>query len=203
VIAWRSRAALAHLALGDQARALALAEEELRLARRFGAARATGIALRALGLVERGERRMTLLRGAVSVLEGSQARLEHARALAELGGALRRSNQRAAAREPLREALELATRSGATPLASRAHNELLATGARPRKPLLTGLDALTPIERQAASMAAQGMSNPQIAQALFISRKTVEKRLSEAYRKLDIGSRAELATALGRDAAKP
>jgi DNA-binding NarL/FixJ family response regulator len=52
-------------------------------------------------------------------------------------------------------------------------------------------------------MAAQGMSNPQIAQALFISRKTVEKRLSDAYRKLDIGSRAELATALGRDAAKP
>jgi DNA-binding NarL/FixJ family response regulator len=137
------------------------------------------------------------------VLEGSPARLEHARALAELGAALRRSNERAAAREPLREALELATRSGATPLASRAHNELLATGARPRKPLLTGLDALTPIERQAASMAAQGMSNPQIAQALFISRKTVEKRLSEAYRKLDIGSRAELATALGRDAAKP
>jgi DNA-binding NarL/FixJ family response regulator len=161
------------------------------------------MALRALGLVERGDRQIALLREAVAVLEGSPARLEHARALAELGAALRRSNERAAAREPLREALELATRSGATPLASRAHNELLATGARPRKPLLTGLDALTPIERQAASMAAQGMSNPQIAQALFISRKTVEKRLSEAYRKLDIGSRAELATALGRDAAKP
>jgi DNA-binding CsgD family transcriptional regulator len=203
VIAWRSQAALAHLALGDRARALDLAGEEVRLARRFGAPRPIGMALRALGLVERCDRQIALLREAVAVLEGSPARLEHARALAELGAALRRSNERAAAREPLREALELATRSGATPLASRAHNELLATGARPRKPLLTGLDALTPIERQAASMAAQGMSNPQIAQALFISRKTVEKRLSEAYRKLDIGSRAELATALGRDAAKP
>jgi DNA-binding NarL/FixJ family response regulator len=58
------------------------------------------------------------------------------------------------------------------------------------------VDALTPIERQAANMAAQGMSNPQIAQALFISRKTVEKRLSETYRKLGIRSRDELAAAL-------
>jgi DNA-binding CsgD family transcriptional regulator len=196
VIAWRSRAALAHMALGDQTRALELATEELRLARRFGAPRAIGMALRALALVERGERQIALLRDSVSVLEASPARLEHARALADLGGALRRWNERAAAREPLGEALELATRCGATPLAARARTELLATGARPRKPTLTGVDSLTPIERQAATMAAQGMSNPQIAQAVFISRKTVEKRLSEAYRKLGIRSREELAAAL-------
>jgi DNA-binding CsgD family transcriptional regulator len=196
VIAWRSQAALAQAALGEKTRALELAGEELRLARRFGAPRAIGMALRALGLVESGERQIALLSEAVSVLEASPARLEHARALVDLGGALRRSNERAAAREPLHEALELATRCGATSLAARARNELLATGARPRKPILTGLDALTPIERQAASMAAKGMSNPQIAQALFISRKTVEKRLSEAYRKLDVRSRHELTAAL-------
>jgi DNA-binding CsgD family transcriptional regulator len=196
VIPWRSQAALAHLALGDQVRARELAAEELRLARRFGAPRAIGMALRALALVERGEGQIMLLREAVSVLEASPARLEHARALADVGGALRRSNERAAAREPLREALELATRCGATSLAARARNELLATGARPRNAILTGLDALTPIERQAASMAAQGMSNPQIAQALFISRKTVEKRLSEAYRKLGIRSRDGLEATL-------
>jgi DNA-binding CsgD family transcriptional regulator len=196
VIAWRSQAALAQLALGDRAQGLELAAEELRLARRFGAPRPIGMALRAQGLLERGERQITLLREAVSVLEASEARLEHARALADLGGALRRANERAAARDPLREALELSTRCGAKPLATRARNELLATGARPRTPMLTGFDALTPMERQAASMAAQGMANPQIAQALFISRKTVEKRLSDAYRKLDIRSRNELAAAL-------
>jgi DNA-binding CsgD family transcriptional regulator len=203
VIAWRSQAALAHLALGDHAQAQQLAGEELRLTRQFGAPRAIGIALRARGLVERGERQITLLRQAASVLEGSPARLEHARALADLGGALRRSNQRAAAREPLREALELASRCGATPLAERARRELLATGARPRKPILAGRDALTPIERQAATMAAQGMSNPQIAQALFISRKTVEKRLSDVYRKLHVPSRNELAAALATPTAPP
>ena len=196
VIAWRSQAALAQLALGDRARGLELAEEELRLARRFGAPRAIGVALRALGVIERGERRIGFLREAVTVLEASDARLEHARALADLGGALRRANERAAARHPLREALELAARCGAELLAARARDELRATGARPRTPMRTGLDALTPIERQAASMAAQGLTNPQIAQALFISRKTVEKRLSEAYRKLEIGSRTELAAAL-------
>jgi len=196
VIAWRSQAALAHLALGDTGRALELATEELRLARRFGAPRAIGNALRTLGLVEQDERQITLLREAVSALEHSQAGLDHARALTDLGGALRRSNRRAAARDPLRQALELATRCGAAPLAARARSELLASGARPRKPILSGRDALTPIERQAATMASQGMSNPQIAQSLFISRKTVEKRLSEAYRKLDIGSRSELAAAL-------
>jgi DNA-binding NarL/FixJ family response regulator len=81
-------------------------------------------------------------------------------------------------------------------LAGRARNELLATGSRPRKQRRTGADALTPIERQAATLAARGFSNPEIAQALFISRKTVEKRLSEAYRKLDIHSRDQLSRVL-------
>jgi DNA-binding NarL/FixJ family response regulator len=123
------------------------------------------------------------------------------RALADRGGALRRANERVAARDPLRRAHELAARCGAAPLAARAREELQATGARPRKQIRTGVDALTPIERQTATMAAAGMSNPQIAQALFILRKTVEKRLSDAYRKLDIGSRSKLIAALGGGAA--
>lgn len=196
VLAWRSQAALAQLALGDAGRAQELAIEELRLARRFGAPRAIGNALRALGLVEHGDRQIALLGEAVSALDDSQAGLDHARALADLGGTLRRSNRRAAARDPLQHAHELATRLGAAPLAARARSELLATGARPRKPIRSGREALTPIELRAATMATQGMSNPQIAQSLFISRKTVEKRLSEAYRKLGIGSRSDLAAAL-------
>jgi DNA-binding CsgD family transcriptional regulator len=121
--------------------------------------------------------------------------------LTDLGSSLRRSNERAAAREPLHRALEIATDCGATPLIDRARGELLATGARPRKAARTGVDALTPVERQAATMAAQGLSNPQIAQQLFISRKTVEKRLSEAYRKLNIHSREGLTTALATPSA--
>ncbi|HKE80647.1 MAG TPA: helix-turn-helix transcriptional regulator [Solirubrobacteraceae bacterium] len=88
-------------------------------------------------------------------------------------------------------------------LAERARSELAATGARPRKPVLTGVDALTPMERQAAGLAAKGMTNPQIAQALFISRKTVEKRLSDAYRKLAIRSRDELGAALAGEREPP
>lgn len=196
VMPWRSSAALAALSVGDRDRARELAGRELELARRFGAPRAIGIALRALGLTHHGPDRIGLLHRSASVLRRSEARLEHARTLADLGGALRRSGERAAARGTLQEALDLAIRCGATSLADRARNELLATGSRPRKQLRTGADALTPIERQAATLAAAGLSNPQIAQALFISRKTVEKRLSEAYRKLDIRSRDHLAGAL-------
>lgn len=203
VIPWRSQAALAYHALGHDAPARDLASAELDLARRFGAPRAVGIALRALGLCDTGKRQRPRLQDAVAVLEGSPARLERARALTDLGSSLRRANQRAAAREPLHRALEIATDCGATPLVERARKELLATGARPRKVPRTGVDALTPVERQAATMAAQGLSNPQIAQLLFISRKTVEKRLGDAYRKLNIHTREALTTALATSSAAP
>jgi len=101
----------------------------------------------------------------VEVLKASPARLEHTRALVELGGALRRANQRAAAREPLRAGLDLAHRCGATRLAERARSELAATGAKPRRDLSSGVEALTASERRVADMAATGMSNSQIAQA--------------------------------------
>jgi DNA-binding CsgD family transcriptional regulator len=89
------------------------------------------------------------------------------------------------------------------PLEARTSTELQATGGRPRNPIRTGRDALTPIEQHAASLAEQGMSNPQIAQTLFISRKTVEKRFSETYRKLNINSRHELAAVLTTPTASP
>jgi DNA-binding NarL/FixJ family response regulator len=137
-----------------------------------------------------------LLREAVAVLAGSEARLEHARALVDLGAALRRANQRTEARGRLREGVELARRVGAFRLAERANEEIAATGARPRKVLRTGLDALTASERRVAQLAADGMSNKEIAQTLFVTIKTVEVHLSNAYRKLEIGSRAQLDKAL-------
>jgi DNA-binding CsgD family transcriptional regulator len=120
----------------------------------------------------------------------------HAHALADLGAALRRSNARAEAREPLREALAIARDSGADGLAARVEAELEATGLRvPPRPG-GGAASLTPSEARIAQMAADGLSNKQIAQSLFVTVKTVEMHLGNAYRKLDVGSRRELPAAL-------
>jgi DNA-binding CsgD family transcriptional regulator len=196
VYSWRSQAALALLDLAEHEEARRLASEEVELARQWGAPRALGKALRTAGLVEGGEAGLALLREAVDVLEGSPAALERARAFAELGAALRRANRRSDARDPLRRALELAHGCDAKPLAERAHTELLATGARPRRLVLTGVDALTPSERRVAAMAADGMTNRDIAQALFVTPRTVEVHLSSVYRKLGISARSQLPQAL-------
>jgi DNA-binding CsgD family transcriptional regulator len=200
---WRRWAAegLRRLDRNDEARALAV--EELALARRWGDPDAIGASLRVLGLVEGGEEGIGRLQEAVEVLAGSEARLEHARALVDLGAALRRANQRAEARELLREGVDLARRVGALGLARRANEEIAATGARPRKVLQTGLDALTASERRVAQLAADGMSNKEIAQALFVTIKTVEMHLSHVYRKLGISSRAQLDKVLLTPAQSP
>lgn len=126
------------------------------------------------------------------MLAGSEARLKYARALVDLGAAHRRANRRIEARGPLREGVDLAGRIGAFGLASKANAAIAATGARPRKVVQTGLDALTASERRVAQLAAEGMSNEEIAQTLFVTIKTVEVHLNLAYRKLDISSRAQL-----------
>jgi DNA-binding CsgD family transcriptional regulator len=178
---------------GEPAEERERAERMLRDAHGWGTPRAIGMALRAIGLLD-GD--VEQLREAVEVLERSPARLEHAAALADYGATLRRANHRADAREPLRLALDLAEACGARPLAERARHELRAAGGRPRRPRTSGADALTASERRTAAMAAEGLSNPEIAQALFVTKKTVEAHLGNAYRKLGIRSRTELAQAL-------
>jgi len=195
-IAWRSPAALALHQLGEQDEARRLAGEELELARAWGAPRALGAALRAAGLTEGGEHGLALLEEAVQVLGDSPAKLEHAKARTELGAGLRRANRRSQAREQLRQAVELATICGATHLAARAERELLATGARPRRIALSGADSLTPSERRVAELAASGPTNREIAQALFVTQRTIEVHLTSIYRKLGISSRSQLAAAL-------
>ena len=130
------------------------------------------------------------------MLEDSRARLELARALVDLGAALRRGNRRSESRDVLRRGLELAHRLGAAPLEATAQAELQATGARPRRLVLSGVDSLTPSERRVAELAAGGMTNRDIAQSLFVTPKTVEVHLSSVYRKLGIASRAQLEPAL-------
>jgi len=193
---WRSHLALALTATGRRDEALPLALEAVDRARVWAAPQAVGAALRSLGLIEGGVSGEKLLRESVEVLEGSQARLEHARSLVELGAALRRSNKRADSREFLRQGLELAHKLGASALEERAQTELAATGARPRRLMLSGVESLTPSERRVAEMAADNMTNKDIAQALFVTPKTVEVHLSSVYRKLEITSRAQLPAAL-------
>jgi DNA-binding NarL/FixJ family response regulator len=139
---------------------------------------------------------LALMQESVSTLAGSAATLERARALTDLGAALRRLGRRVDARDPLRTAVELAVRCGAEMLAQRARNELLQTGAHPQRDRLTGPGSLTPSEDRVARMAAAGRSNPEIAQALFLTRRTVETHLTHAYQKLGIRSREELGAAL-------
>ncbi|MEA2619023.1 MAG: hypothetical protein QOE72_4806 [Chloroflexota bacterium] len=196
-LAWRSDTALVQLALGEGEAARLLSEEEVALARAFGAPRALGVALRAAGLVAGGALGESLLREAIEVLGGPDTRLEQARALTDLGALLRRGNRRADARELLRRAVDAAHRAGARPLADRAETELRATGARPRRVLLTGLEALTASELRIAELAAQGLTNRQIAQHLFVTARTVEGHLTNVFTKLDVSTRIELSGALG------
>jgi DNA-binding CsgD family transcriptional regulator len=192
----RSGAALALLRLGQRQRACELADAELADVRVFGAPRALGVALRAAGLARGGEEGLELLRESVTWLQNSPALLERAHSLAEFGAALRRGGQRVIARDPLGEALELAARCGARPLAARVREELKATGARPRRVWRTGLEALTPSELRIVRLAVDGRSNRQIAQELYVTIKTVEGHLARAYTKLGIERRSELAPLL-------
>jgi DNA-binding CsgD family transcriptional regulator len=191
---WRANAALALHQLGQLDEARRLVDDAVATARRYSAPRALGVALRARGLVSGS---VDALREAVSVLEPTSARLEHARATVDLGAALRRANHRGVARDTLALGRELAHRCGAEALVERAREELAASGARPRRVALTGTDALTPSERRVAEMVASGMSNRDVAQALFVTSKTVETHLGSVYRKLGVTSRADLARALG------
>jgi DNA-binding CsgD family transcriptional regulator len=137
-----------------------------------------------------------LAREAVDVLAGSELRLAHARAMIDLGAALRRGGHRRDAREPLRDGLDLANRCGSLIETDRAMDELRATGARPRRPARRGVDSLSAQERRVSTMAAEGLGNREIAEALFLTRRTVEMHLTGAYRKLGVSGRGELAAAL-------
>jgi DNA-binding CsgD family transcriptional regulator len=192
---WRSGAALA-LAGSDRERAVELASEEVALARAWGAPRILGRALRAEGLVRGGEEGEALLREAVAVLEATPARLEQTRALLSLGAMLRRTNRRTEAREPLRAAHDLARRCAAGALEEQARVELQASGVRARPVEGGGAATLSASERRVVELAAAGRTNRDIAQALFVTEKTVETHLRNAYLKLGVRSRKELPASL-------
>ncbi len=207
LLPWRRPAALAALMLGDDGRARALAEEQLALARADDgraptpaeeepalapiAPRPLALALRTAAAVGAGDP-VALLEEARAVLDDDEPRLERAHVLAELGAAMRRARRRRDCQEPLREALQLADAMGTRALAETALEELRATGARPRRAAFSGVDSLTPAELRVARLAAEGLTNREIAQELFVTAKTVQTHLSSVYRKLDAASRQEL-----------
>jgi DNA-binding CsgD family transcriptional regulator len=192
MVPWRSTVAVSLARLGDRDQAIALAEEEVELARRWGAHRAIGISLRAAGMIHNGAPGIELLRMAADVLASSPAPLEHARARCELGAALRRAGHRSEARQELRRALDLAHRLGGTAVAIQARDELRIAGARPRRAATRGRDALTPSELRTARLAAAGQTNREIAESLFVTLRTVETHLTSSYAKLGISSRRQL-----------
>jgi DNA-binding CsgD family transcriptional regulator len=197
VLPWRSEAGLVAQRLGRYELARGLVMEELLLAERFGAPRAIGVARRAAGLLERGEAAVERLRSAAGILAACGARIELARALVDLGGAIRRAGRPAEARGTLRDALLLADRTDATALGRQAREELRLAGGRAPAVADTAGDRLTASERRVADLAVAGHSNRQIADTLFVTVKSVEWHLGNVYRKLDIPGRRQLANALG------
>ncbi len=191
---WRSSLTWALRGAGDLVAARAEGTAAVAAARSWGDPRALGEALVAAGAAQGGTAGRALLEQAVTV--AGDHPLVRAHALVELGAARRRGGQRVSARGPLREGLDLAVATGAGAVTRRAHEELVTAGGRPRRLRSSGADALTPTERRVASMAAEGLTNRAVAQALFVGEKTVETHLGSAYRKLGITARSQLPAAL-------
>ncbi|MFI0240553.1 AAA family ATPase [Streptomyces sp. NPDC016845] len=193
---WWYWAGHTHLALGDRHAALALAEEAVGHARAADLPCALGVGLGLWAQAVGDDERPPLLEEAEQVLAGTKAALLRAQVRVARGQVLQRLGYKKAAREVLRQGWEEAYTIGAKSLHTVAHRALLATGARPRRPVSRGLAALTRSESQVARLAADGRSNAWIAETLFVTQRTVEVHLTSVYRKLGLSGRRELRDAL-------
>jgi DNA-binding CsgD family transcriptional regulator len=155
-----------------------------------------GMQARCRALLSTGASAERLHREAIDRLGRTRRRPEIARAHLLYGEWLRRENRRVDARVQLRTAHDQFVSIGMEGFAERARGELLATGEKVRERNAATRDVLTAQERQIAGLALEGLSNPEIAARLFLSRRTVEWHLRNVYTKLGIRSRQELAGAL-------
>ncbi|MFB6790400.1 AAA family ATPase [Streptomyces olivaceus] len=192
VLPWSSRAALMHHRLGEQDRALAAARLELEQARTWGAPSVEGRALVALGRVTPGRRGTELLAEAVSVLERSTNAHELCRALYAYGSREGVDGRRAAG--ALERARELSVVSGADRVTRQIREQIGRRPAVPEQRL-----ELTPSEARVARLAAAGLHNADIARELQVSRRMIERYLTNAYRKLDISGRHALPPDIGAE----
>jgi DNA-binding CsgD family transcriptional regulator len=133
-----------------------------------------------------------LYREAIERLDHTRIRVELARTHLLFGEWLRRQGRRIDARGQLRTAYESLTAMGVEAFADRARRELLATGETVRKRTVETYSKLTPQEAHIAQLAAEGLTNPEIAAALYISSRTVECHLSKVFTKLGVSSRRQL-----------
>nr|WP_269205094.1 BTAD domain-containing putative transcriptional regulator [Motilibacter aurantiacus] len=187
---WRSTAARALVGLGRREEAVALVQEELAVARSWGARRLTGRTLRVLGELQ-GPGGEAALREAVEQLDGTTSRLELARALHALG-ALVPLGEALTLRQ---RALELAEACGAESLRSSVAEALRGHGIHvPEQRSRTV--SLTRTQRRIAGMAVDGADPRQIAEALFLTPRSVERMLEGVRRELGVTSDAELRVAL-------
>ncbi|WP_320779718.1 AAA family ATPase [Streptomyces sp. CRN 30] len=198
---WRSAAALALARLGRADEAHPLADEEVRLARAWGAPRALAVALRRRGVLRGGDQGLADVEESLSLLADQRFPLESARTLLAQGGLHRSRRSHDPARDALTEAYRLAGQCEADRLAGRIREELLAVGGRPRISRSAGFSPLAPAEWRVARLAADGATNQGIAEHLFLARRTVEAHLTSAYRKLGIRGRSQLPEALRQFAA--
>ena len=155
-----------------------------------------GMEARCRALLSEGESAEHLYREAIERLARTRRRPELARAHLLYGEWLRRENRRVDARVQLRVAHDQFASIGMEAFAERARGELLATGEKVRKRTVATRDVLTAQERQIARLAREGLSNPDIGTRLFLSPRTVEWHLRNAFTKLGIHSRRELTHAL-------
>jgi DNA-binding CsgD family transcriptional regulator len=195
---WWLHAALLLAELGRPAEAVEPVLRGEALAARWDTAEARGLALLARGVITPGRTGLELLDGAVTELAGSPVRLAHVRALSCLGGAQAAAGDLKSARGQLRTAVDLAVRCGDLVAANEARCLLKRAGGRMPQSSTGRVDALTGGERRVAALAASGLSNKEIAEALFVTVRTVESHLSNTYRKLGVQVRTDLVGELGR-----
>ena len=189
---WRPLAVAANLMLHRRKDALGLSDELTAQAAAFGSVTVTASALHMRGLARR---EVPALTEAVALLASADSPIEHAFALLDLGRLLRAGRRVTDARDRFREAAAVADLARAVAVADAARRELRASGGRVRE--ASALPAgLTPAELRTARLAADGWSNQDIADAHFLSHRTVEMHLTSVYRKLGIRGRRELAGAL-------
>jgi len=200
---WRGGAALAELRVGNSRRAAELARAHVAAAQAEGSPYALASALRTLAAVDYAHDRIQHLLRARAVLAGTRADRLSAQIATDLAGLLiltHAPEARERALGLLRSAEEHATAEELWPLQGRVRRLLDRIGEHPRTTRTEAMAALTFSERRVAGMAAEGLTNRQIAQELVVTVKAVEWHLSHVYRKLGISSRAALPESLGATA---
>jgi DNA-binding CsgD family transcriptional regulator len=192
LFSWRTWAAKLHWQRGSADAAAALLWEQHKLAQDWGAPATIGRSLRMLGQLAEGRRGVALLHEAVATLETSGNRLELAKALLALGRRLREADEHGGM-HAFQRGLHVAEDIGALALAKRIIDD---AGGKLAKLTPAVRSALTKSERTVADLVVAGESNAEIATRLGVTRRAVEKHLTNSYRKLGIRGRDDLAAAL-------